>query len=105
MIKAIYLQESAQKAEREVIMEGRRVFRQSLKCFGLFFVFLFILMFWNEKAQAATSDLTKNPYKWVSSTDIGVAYSTEGNLPSVSGIRITKDNAPEMYSYDVWKCL
>lgn len=102
MIKAIYLHESAQKAEREVIMEGKRVFRQSLKCFGLFFIFLFILMFRNEKAQAATASLTENPYKWVSSTDVGVAYSTEGNLPSVSGIRITKDNAPEMYGYDVW---
>ena len=84
-------------------MERKRMFPLSLKCLGLFWLFLFILVFQGGKAQAAVKVTSiERPYDWVFSKDIGVAYSTEENSPSVSGIRITKDDGLVMYSYDVW---
>lgn len=84
-------------------MERKSVFQKILRFLGLFGVFLCIFLFRNQNTQAAARAVpTTRPFNGVVSKQIGVLYSTEENVPSVSGVRMTKDEHIVMYSFDVW---
>ncbi len=100
-----YLYVAAELAEWEVIMETKGLFQKILKFMGLFCLFLCVLMLGGTKAHAESGFLYPEdiPFRDITSNQIGTVYSTEENAPSVSGIRITKnEDRMLMYSFDVW---